>query len=346
MGLLVSDDIGLIKTTTLNMSDGEIISNESGVGLAVKRMCWLSCQADRLAVSRANGVIDFFELNEEKWTKVKSFETEAEINLMSWSDNTLLVITDTSILRFSSEDYERKSCDTLPGGPYTLSILLDDDHALVSKGSSPPVVFNLTTLRIIWSGKNAPDTPLALSSIFTTESAVALSPTVFVCGSLEGKLRLYHIDKQRKPLLELVVQEAYQLSGNYTGTTGPSRPIKVLTLSEDRSTLFAGDTFGSVIGLNIKKLVDQSFKIEAKVGTRAHADMARKTMPLMCSVNGVTGSVRCIQVHESTLFIATAGRYLYAYDVKTKRVAKKSFNQKLTYCLPFTAENTKRARLS
>lgn len=346
MGLLVSDDIGLIKTLNSDMSNEEIISNESGVGLAISRMCWLDSNFSRVAVSRTSGVIDIFELKEGEWSKIQSVDTDSVITSMSCFDSSLVVLSESSVLVLSSENYERISGDLLPDGPYTTSLALDKTKAIFSEGGLPPVIIDLNTRTILWKGKNAGDTPLGLTSKFTTESFVALSPTVFISGSAEGKLRFFDIDRQRKPIIELAVQEAYRLSGNYTGSTGQARPIRVLTIAEDRKTLFIGDTFGSVVGLNIEKLLDSSLKSEVKLGTRSHAEWARKILPLRFSVSGIMGSVRCIQVTLNSLFIATAGRHLYCYDLKTKRVSKQSFNQKLTYCLVSNDENHKRLRLS
>jgi hypothetical protein len=348
MALLVSDDIGLIKTVSSELSVEAIISHESGVGLAVTGMCWLNASCSSVSVSRANGVIDFFELKDCVWTKSKTIDTDSVITSMSLvNEETLVVVTEGSILRYSSMEYHQLSCDTLPEGPYTVSNVVNDERAILASGGDPPILIDLKSLAVVWKGRNAADTPLGLKSRFTCETFVAFTPTLFVSGSAEGKLRLYDTDRQRKPILELALHDAYRLSGNYTGATGQCRPIKVLTLSEDRSTLLVGDTFGSVMGINVDKVINSPVKSEEKPGTKAHFDWARRLLPLRFSVSGIMGSVRCIQIEGDLVYIATAGRYLYAYNPKNKRVLKQSFGQKLTYCLP-SKENSpnKRPRTS
>jgi hypothetical protein len=166
-----------------------------------------------------------------------------------------------------------------------------------------------------------------------------------VAGDLSGKLRFYDISMQRKPVLEMPVFEIFTLTNNYTGTSGmgQTRPIQKLTLSPDRSTLFVGDTFGSVVGLNVTKIVSENRlpSPEAKIGTLRHKEACKKLIPMVCGFKGVMGSVRDIAVTDEYVYVVSAGRYAYAFERKSKgkKSDKMFLKQKLTACLPYTIES-------
>jgi hypothetical protein len=111
-----------------------------------------------------------------------------------------------------------------------------------------------------------------------------------------------------------------------------------LELTKDGKTLLVGDTHGSVIGLDISKLIHgiPSPSKDARIGTKAHLEFCRKLVPLRLSFSGIMGAIRSIAVTDDTVYVATAGRYAYAFDLvsKGKKFHKIFMKQKLTCCLP------------
>ena len=181
---------------------------------------------------------------------------------------------------------------------------------VAARGDSPPVVIDLLTNKLVWSGKNANDTSIGLCSKFSTVSLLSLSDRIFAAGDVGGKLRFYDIVTQRKPVYEFPVYEVFTLTNNYTGTSGMGckRPISQLATSFDGSTLFLGDTYGTVIGLDIRKLMASNSLIvpDAKLATKTHTDFCRKLLPMISGLKGIMGSVRGIHATESNILVVSA----------------------------------------
>ena len=365
MRLLVSDDIGLVKEVNLSTKSIKYVSNASGADLAVENMCWLDTNCSKVAVSRASGAIDIFELSGASfdWIQLATYDFDEPAMRMIVSGNTLLVVGESTVstLQFNKITAKPK-IRSLPGGPYTAVDFVRSGpvsesnpvsfrpvselptRIIAAAGEACPVVIDIEKLEVVWSGKNASDTPIGLSSKFSTTCIQSLSERIFTAGDLSGKLRFYDIVTQRKPVLELPVFEVFTVTNNYTGTSGmgQTRPIKELALSPDGTVLYMGDTYGSVLGLELKKaMATNAIPVsEAKIATARHTDFCRKLMPMSCGFKGVMGSVRAIAVTASTVYVVSAGRFAYSFDIKTrgKKMEKVFLKQKLTACLAIESE--------
>ena len=352
-GLIVSDDIGLVKVVNLQSKSTNYVSNASGPDMNVVSMCSPGNIPTRIAVARNSGVVDVYESTTESagWKQVRSYELDESPIRMLPVDGSLLVGSETSFKSLAL-DYDKKQECSLPSGPYSFldlmptaeGIAANPKFMLAAHGNACPVIIDLGKMSIVWTGRNASDTPIGLSSTFTTNCLLGLTDKIFVAGDLSGKLRFYDISMQRKPVLEMPVFEIFTLTNNYTGTSGmgQTRPIQKLTLSPDKSTLFFGDTFGSVVGLNVSKIVSENGlpSPEAKIGTLRHKEACKKLIPMVCGFKGVMGSVRDIAVTDEYVYVVSAGRYAYAFERKSKgkKFDKMFLNQKLTACLPYTIE--------
>ncbi len=200
------------------------------------------------------------------------------------------------------------------------------------------VDYSSRSVEEIWRGKNLSDTVISLPSSFQTVAAVSITDDEFILSDVRGCLRYYNIAKQKKPFYHLPLFEAFQFSNNYTGSAGGvSRPINRLEFVD--GTLFCCDSYGFVIALG---LVSPSASVEGKVGGETHLKNAKKLINMKFNLNGIMGTVRDLGVSGGRVFLVTAGRFGYWFDIasKGKKFNKMNLKQKLKCCLPFTPEAT------
>jgi len=347
--LVTSDDIGLVKQVDFNNRDVGQISNTSGADQSVQALVWLDEEETSLAVARTAGSVDIFEYGSEgqSWVLKGSLEIGEPILAFDALDNkTLIVLTESSITRISTDSKSEAVVIQLTNGPYDVVSFIKDDSSrvLAAKGTYPPVVISASTGKIEWAGKQANDTPLGISSKFETRVMVSITKHIFAAADNSGKLRFYNTQFQKKPVFEIPIYQIYSLSNNYTGTSGmgTTRPITAMALSMDKTTLFVGDTYGSLIGIDIRKLETASStkmpEEASKIGFQKHIEYCRKLFPMTRNIKGTMGSIRDIKVTESTVFAVTAGRFAYAFSLSSKNMEKMFLKQKLTACLPATID--------
>ena len=354
MRALVSDDIGLLKDVEFASNETRLVWNESNANHIVSLA--VAVQSPFIVIaSRVDGTLESLELSctEKAWVSKNRLDLdEPALEIAVVAHGLVHVLTESSLysVHLDVNNMRIEKTYTLPGGPYSVVRFLKSSDSkriprvLAAADQHPPVVIDLVNGQIIWQGKNAVNTPLGLTSIFETESLISLSDNVFATSDTTGKLRFYDISQQKKPILEFPVYQAFNVTNNYTGTSGmgQTRPIKKLEITIDGSTLLTGDTHGSVLGLDISKIKkDNGIKIpvpseDAKIGTKAHLEFCRKLFPMRFSLPGIMGAIRSIAVTETTVYVATAGRYAYAFDIKSKgkKFHKVFMKQKLTCCLP------------
>ena len=348
----IADDIGLVKDLSFETGNSEFVSNQTGSGLEVVSLCLVNKDPCEVAMSRVDGSLEITALTEEthSWKNAASIDLEEPVAQMTSHGSSLICLTESCVYIVDREGDSLRITNkhALPKGPYGVvrfnkaresnaaptQVIAASDHA-------SPVVIDIASGNIAWTGKNAPDTTIGLRSIFRTECICPLATDMFVSADSTGKLRFFNTAFQRKPLLEFPVFQAFNVTNNYTGTSGmgQTRPIKHLEVSVDGKTLFLGDTYGSLIALDVSKIVETqkvALPEEAKIGTKKHLEFCRKLMPMKFSLPGVMGSVRRIAVTEEHVYVVTAGRYAYVFELKSKgkKFNKVFMKQKLTCCLP------------
>lgn len=353
-GLIVSDDIGLVKVVNLVSKSTTFVCDVSGPDMTTTAMCTLGYSPGKICVARNSGVDVYESISASNgWKQVRSYELEDAPLRIFPVDGAIRVVSETRIISLALDDDRKQESRSLPSGPYSFLDFMPTAEGVAGKpmfmvaayGDACPVIIDLEKMSIVWTGRNASDTPIGLTSTFTTNCLLGLTDKIFVAGDMSGKLRFYDISMQRKPVLEMPVFEIFTLTNNYTGTSGmgQTRPIQKLTLSPDKSTLFFGDTFGSVVGLNVSKIVSENRlpSPEAKIGTLRHKEACKKLIPMVCGFKGVMGSVRDIAVTDEYVYVVSAGRYAYAFERKSKgkKFDKMFLKQKLTACLPYTIES-------
>jgi hypothetical protein len=350
---IVGDDIGLVKDVVLKPEELVYVSNQSGPHLEVSCLALAHCEPCTIIVGRIDGSLELFQIDENtgRWLLRDQTDIEEPATRIHVVGKTVFILSESCLTTLNIDGWiftpNRKL--SLLQGPYSVTCFvprsLDTEFetplvACVS-ADSPPVLIDCTEQKILWSGKNAPDTPLGLKSIFLTECLISVANNALISADSTGRLRFYDFS-QKKPILEFPVFQAFNITNNYTGTSGmgQSRPIKHLQTSLDGKTLFIGDTFGSVIALDISKIAGDAVKIpspqDAKIGTLKHMEFCRKLFPMRYCLSGIMGSIRHITVTEKTVYVVSAGRYAYAFDIqsKGKKSSKVFLKQKLTCCLP------------
>jgi hypothetical protein len=351
---VVADDTGLVKDLSFSSADIQFVSNQTGSGLEVVSLSLVNQEAREIVMSRLDGSLELVKFNDttRSWETVTSLDIDEPSVQIDAQGSSLYLLTESRVYLVMREKDSLKIVKehSLPGGPYSVVRFFTphekEDHptrVIAATEAACPVVIDINSGKITWTGKNAPDTSLGLISVFRTECVCPISETSFVSSDNTGKLRFYKTEGQRKPVIEFPVFHAFNVSNNYTGTSGmgQTRPIKHLELTTDGKTLVMGDTYGSLIALDISKLLGtEARKIniteDIKIGTKKHMEFCRKLLPMRFSLPGVMGSVRSIAVTESNIYVVSAGRYAYAFDIKSKgkKFEKTFMKQKLTCCLP------------
>ena len=362
MRLVTSDDIGLVKDVDIVEKSVALIQGQSGAERVTTNLAWVNEEESLLAIATSAGIVEILQLDSEKLTWVSRRQIDVKehvITMRAVQDKTLLVVTESDFIQINiGEEIVVSSKISFENGPYNVASFMIPTSQSVPDGYSsvlkalpthlvaasdvhPPVIISLLTGKVEWSGKNANDTPLGINSKFHSTSIIGISDCIFAAGDQSGKIRFYDIKTQRKPVLEMPIFDTFSLTNNYTGTSGMgiTRPITILSLSVDSSLLFIGDTFGTLISISIQKAIGNKTLVipGAKIGFKAHNEYCRKLFPLNRNYKGMMGSVRDVAVTESTLFVVTAGRYAYSFDIANpKKVEKIFLKQKLTACLPHT----------
>jgi hypothetical protein len=358
--LVTSDDIGLVKDIDITEKTVSLMQGQSGADRGITCLAWVDEEESELAIATSAGVVEILQFDSEKlvWGSRGQIDVSDPVVLMrAIPDNILLVVTECELIKIKiGEEVVVLSKISFENGPYNVASFMapiskqvSDEYTPILQVSPtqlvaatearPPVIVSLETGKIEWSGKNANDTPLGINSKFHTTCLIGITDRIFAAGDQSGKIRFYDIKNQRKPVLEMPIFDTFNLTNNYTGTSGMgiNRPITILSLSLDSSLLFIGDTFGTLISINISKAIGNNTLVlpGAKIGFKAHNDYCRKLFAMNRNYKGMMGSVRDVAVTKSILFVVTAGRYAYSFDIENPKKNEKIFlKQKLTACLP------------
>jgi len=233
-------------------------------------------------------------------------------------------------------------------------------------GENDVKVFDLEKGEVTWRAKNVRENSLCLRVPVRVNSlswATELAPSrgLLLSGSTDGKVRLYDVATQRRPLFELVIGHGTGAgSGGYTGTTDElARPVNcsVVARAGVRSggsaagvrsggsawSLFVGDTVGTLREYDLSNL-STCKPAEVPPGRKKHLAWALKQMPFRRGYKGVMGSIRAVDVHSSGEALTAVGLGRFAYMFETRKrsraslVGKVYLKQKLTAVL-FSSED-------
>jgi len=219
------------------------------------------------------------------------------------------------------------------------------DRLAFGGGENDVKIFDLEKGEVCWRAKNVRENSLCLRvpvKVNTLSWATELAPSrsLLVSGSSDGKVRLYDVATQRRPLFELPIGFGTgKGSGGHTGTTDElPRPVNCSSVARAmvRSSggsapcsggsawsLFIGDTMGTLREYDLRNL--PTCKAAAiQPGRKSHSALAAKAMPFRRGYRGIMGSIRALDVHASGEAIVAVGLGRFAYIFESKKRSKAS----------------------
>lgn len=213
-------------------------------------------------------------------------------------------------------------------------------------GESDVKLFDLEKGEVCWRAKNVRENTLCLRVPVRVNSlswATELAPSrgLLLSGSSDGKIRLYDVNMQRRPLLELKIGHGTgQGSGGYTGGGDDvARPVNCSVVARAQRSewtggsasvrsggnawsLFVADTMGTLREYDLRNLPTCK-PAEIPPGRKKHLKWAQLQMPFRRGYKGVMGSIRAVDVHTSgeALVAVGLGRFAYVYESKKRSTA-------------------------
>jgi len=211
-------------------------------------------------------------------------------------------------------------------------------HQLAFGGGENDVkLFDLERSEVTWRAKNVRENFLCLRvpvAVNTLSWATEMAPSrsLLLCGSSDGKVRLYDTSTQRRPLFELKI--GYGTGQGSAGHTGAAddlvRPVncaavaKVFTRNSGSAwSLFVADTVGTLREYDLRHLPTCK-AAEIPPGGKKHLALAAKQMPFRRGYRGVMGSIRAVDVHTSGEAVVAVGLGRFAYVFETKKRSRAS----------------------
>jgi len=224
-------------------------------------------------------------------------------------------------------------------------------------GENDVKLFDLERSEVTWRAKNVRENflclrvPVAVNTL-TWATEMAPSRSLLLCGSSDGKVRLYDTSMQRRPLFELKIGHGTGIgSAGHTGAADDLvRPVNYATVarvftrnSGSAWSFFVADTVGTLREYDLRHLPTCK-AAEIPPGGKKHLALAAKTMPFRRGYRGVMGSIRSVGIHASGEAVVAVGLGRFAYVFETKKRSRASLvnkvylKQKLTSVL-FSSED-------
>jgi len=187
--------------------------------------------------------------------------------------------------------------------------------------------------------------------ISTVQWATKLAPSrsLIVCGTTDGKIRLYDAGMQRRPLFELELGHGKGETGGWTGALDDSpRPVKCSAIANTREgsmwSLFVGNTMGTLREFDLRRLPHCS-KSKVCPGREFHRAFARRQLKHFRNYRGIMGSIRAIDTHcdGDALVAVGLGRSAYVFSTRKKLMTEKVYLKQKLGAVLFSSEARKGA---
>jgi len=218
------------------------------------------------------------------------------------------------------------------------------DRLAFGGGENDVKVFDLERGEVSWRAKNVRENFLCLRVPVRVNSlswATELAPSrsLLISGSSDGKVRLYDVATQRRPLFELSVGFGTgQGSGGHTGTGDElARPVccsvvaRAFARSGGSSSAGGGSAWSLFIGDNVGTLREYDLRnlptckaADIPPGRKKHSAWAAKQMPFRRGYRDIMGSIRAVDVHASGEAVVAVGLGRFAYVFETKKRSRAS----------------------
>jgi len=217
-------------------------------------------------------------------------------------------------------------------------------------GENDVKLWDLDRGDVVWRAKNVREDHLCLRvpvKVSSLQWATGCAPSrgLLIAGTKDGKLRLYDVNAQRRPLFEL--QIGFQVgggSGGYTGTADDMpRPMMCSAVTQVRGkdwSFFCGNTMGVLREYDLRNLPSCK-AAEIPPGRKSHLKLAARTLPFKRGYRGITGSIRAVDVHATgeALVAVGLGRFAYIFETRKRRMVSKVYlKQKLCAVLMSSEE--------
>lgn len=235
--------------------------------------------------------------------------------------------------RFALQGPIAEAC-TDPRRPHLLAFGGDDNDVKV---------FDLEKGEVSWRAKNVRENSLCLRvpiRVNTLSWATELAPSrsLLLSGSTDGKVRLYDVSTQRRPLFELSIGYGTgKGSGGHTGAADDAvRPLNCSAVAHAAVrgggsarvggkgwSLFLGDTIGTLREYDLRNL-STCKAAEIPPGRKKHSAWAAKQMPFRRGYRGIMGSIRALDVHAGGEAVVAVGLGRFAYIFETTKRSRAS----------------------
>jgi len=243
---------------------------------------------------------------------------------------------------------------TLPGPITDANVDPCRSGRLVFGGGENDVkIYDFAREEVCWRAKNVRENSLCLRvpvHVSTLRWATRLAParSLILCGTTDGKVRLYDANTQRRPLFELLTGYGTgQSSAGHTGTADEiPRPVNCSVVAPscrpDTWSFFVGNTMGALREYDLRYL-PKCQPAQIPPGRKSHLKFAARQMPFRRGYRDIMGSIRAIDVHCSgeALVAVGLGRFAYVFDTRRRRMSSKVYLKQKICSVLFSAEKRK-----
>lgn len=361
MKFLTGDDTGIMKVVHVEAKKlDKFGTHQQGDG--VDQLCWAGpaeSREGRVAVARASGLLELRDAT--TGATLVSTKVAPSVRCLAVTGNNLLAVSqdgEASVVKGWCTDAPAGSgADGAAEEVETTSFKLQAPVAGAALDPTRPdrfafggrdndvKVFDLEKGDVSWRAKNVRENSLCLAvpvrvSSLQWATTLAGSRSLIICGTSDGKIRLYDVKAQRRPVFEMPLEHG---TCGYTGTTDDQpRPITaslVAPVRGDAWSFFCGTTMGVLREFDLRHLPSISFS-PAPPGRKAHIKWARTQMPAKRGYPGVMGSIRGLDVHASgeVLVSVGLGRFAYVFETGRKNMETKVFLKQKLNCVLFSSE--------
>eukprot|EP00933_Yihiella_yeosuensis_P037492 TRINITY_DN31448_c0_g1_i2.p1 TRINITY_DN31448_c0_g1~~TRINITY_DN31448_c0_g1_i2.p1 ORF type:complete len:515 (+),score=157.72 TRINITY_DN31448_c0_g1_i2:164-1708(+) len=362
MKFLTGDDTGLIKLIRVEAQKVERFGSRKK-GDPVHRLCWAGPPSNReaaVAVAYESGDL---ELRDGVTGLVlSSAKTEPGVKCLQVASTGILAIssdgTATVVTNWGKETQSEGAQQGLEAEVKEYKLRGPIAHASVDPRRPSRFVFgglendvkiyDLEKEEVTWNAKNVREDYLCLRvpvkvSVLGWATEMCDKRSLILCGTTDGKIRVYDADSQRRPLFELQIGFGVGAgTGGYTGTMDDTkRPLncgKVAKVRGDSWGFICGDTMGVLREYDLKNL-HKTQPAQIPPGRKSHLKLACKELPFRRGYKNIMGSIRDVDVHCSgdALVAVGLGRFAYVFATKKKEMTSKVYlKQKLCCCLMST----------